>query len=179
MLYEGPFLAERKAVVDQVVDGRVDELHPVTRAILDTAQDWTAVDVYRAIHRLADLKRQSRRIFEDFDVALLPTTPTVYRTSDVLADPIRLNARLGIYTNFVNLLEMCGTAVPSGFRSDGMPLGVTVVAQPFRDAIAAKIANAAHRATGLTARRIIERDAGLTIAYPRSVLTAARPCCPK
>jgi allophanate hydrolase len=149
MLYEGPFLAERKAVVDQVVNGRVDELHPVTRAILDTAQEWTAVDVYRAIHELADLKRQARRIFEDFDVAMLPTTPTVYRTSDVLADPIRLNARLGIYTNFVNLLEMCGTAVPSGFRSDGMPLGITVLAQPFQDATAAKIANAAHRATGL------------------------------
>jgi uncharacterized protein YndB with AHSA1/START domain len=82
-------------------------------------------------------------------LALLPTTPTVYRTSDVLADPIRLNARLGIYTNFVNLMEMCGTAVPSGFRSDGMPLGVTVLAQPFQDATAARIANAAHRATGL------------------------------
>jgi allophanate hydrolase len=149
MLYEGPFLAERKAVVDHVVNGHADELHPITRAILDTAKEWTAVEVYQAMHDLADLKRQGRRIFESFDVALLPTTPTVYRTSDVLADPIRLNARLGIYTNFVNLMEMCGTAVPAGFRADGMPLGVTVIAQPFRDAVAAKIANAAHRATGL------------------------------
>jgi allophanate hydrolase len=58
----------------------------------------------------------------------------------VEADPIRLNARLGTYTNFVNLMEMCGVAVPGGFRGDGMPLGVTILAQPFKDDTAASVA---------------------------------------
>jgi len=46
----------------------------------------------------------------------------------VMADPVGLNTRLGTYTNFVNLLDLCALAVPSGRRSDGLPFGVTLVA---------------------------------------------------
>ncbi|MFX9016083.1 allophanate hydrolase, partial [Acinetobacter baumannii] len=56
---------------------------------------------------------------------MVPTTPTIYRKSEVLDDPIALNSKLGIYTNFVNLMGLCGIAVPGGFRTDGLPLGVT------------------------------------------------------
>ena len=35
------------------------------------------------------------------------------------ANPIELNSRLGTYTNFVNLLDLCGLAVPASMRSDG------------------------------------------------------------
>ena len=79
-----------------------------------------------------------------------PTTPTIYRVAEVEAEPILLNARLGTYTNFVNLMGLCGIAVPSGFRRDGLPLGITVLAEPFAEARAAAIAGAFHRATGLT-----------------------------
>ena len=34
----------------------------------------------------------------------LPTAPTIYRHAAIERDPIRLNANLGYYTNFVNLL---------------------------------------------------------------------------
>jgi allophanate hydrolase len=149
MLYEGPFLAERKAATDDLVRGHEAALHPVTRSILATAQDWTAVDAYRAIHKLAELKRQSRRVLEDLDVMVVPTTPTIYTIADVEADPITLNARLGTYTNFVNLMELCGVAIPAGFRGDGLPLGITILAEPFQEAKAARIAAAAHRAAGL------------------------------
>lgn len=149
MLYEGPFLAERKAVVDDVVRGHETALHPVTAAILATAQNWTAVDAYRAIHKLAALKREARAVFAQMDIMLLPTTPTIYRIEEVESDPVRLNSRLGTYTNFVNLMEMCGTAIPAGFRRDGMPLGVTLLAPPFKDSLAATIAAAAQSASGL------------------------------
>ena len=33
------------------------------------------------------------------------------------ADPLALNARLGVYANFVNLLDLCALAIPAGFRS--------------------------------------------------------------
>ena len=59
---------------------------------------------------------------------VLPTTPTIYTIEQVLADPIGLNSRLGTYTNFVNLLDMCGLAVPAAMRSDGAPFGVTLLA---------------------------------------------------
>ena len=51
------------------------------------------------------------------DALLLPTVPTVYTVEQVLADPIGLNSRLGTYTNFVNLLDLCGLAVPASHAS--------------------------------------------------------------
>jgi allophanate hydrolase len=51
----------------------------------------------------------------------------------VQKDPVKLNSSLGIYTNFVNLLDLSALAVPAGFRSDGLPLGVTFIATAFAD----------------------------------------------
>jgi allophanate hydrolase len=150
LLYEAPFLAERNVSVEAMIAGHEDALHPATRTILESARDWTARDAYRAIHQLAELKRDARRLLAGTDVFVVPTTPTIYRIAEVEADPIRLNARLGTYTNFVNLMDLCGIAVPSGFRTDGLPLGITVLAEAFAEAKAAAIADAFHRATGLT-----------------------------
>jgi allophanate hydrolase len=150
LLYEGPFLAERNVSLEPVIAGHEDALHPATRAILESAQAWTAKDAYRAMHRLAELKRDARRLLASSDVFVVPTTPTIYRVAEVEADPIRLNARLGTYTNFVNLMGMCGLAVPAGFRADGLPLGITVLADAFAESRAAAIAGAFHRGSGLT-----------------------------
>ena len=48
--------------------------------------------------------------------------------AEIAADPIGPNSRLGTYTNFVNLLDMCGIAVPTGERADGRPGSVTLLA---------------------------------------------------
>jgi allophanate hydrolase len=149
LLSEGPFLAERGVSVAPMIAGHEYALHPATRTILVSAGEWSAQDTFRAIHRLAELKRDARRLLASTDVLFLPTTPTIYRVKEVEAEPILLNARLGTYTNFANLMTLCGVAVPSGFRTDGLPLGVTVIADAFAEAKAAAIAAAFHRATGL------------------------------
>jgi len=149
LLYEGPFLAERNAVINAFVGAQMDKLHPVTRSILGTAANWSAVDTFTAIHRLAELKRDARRLFRSMDVLVVPTTPTIYTIAQIEADPIALNAKLGSYTNYANLMELCGTAVPCGFRSDGLPLGITIVAPPFEDAKAASVAAAFQHALDL------------------------------
>jgi allophanate hydrolase len=150
LLYEGPFLAERNVSLAPMIAGHENALHPATRIILESAGEWTAKDTFRATHRLAELKRDARRLLAGTEFLLLPTTPTIYRVEEVEANPITLNARLGTYTNFVNLMGLCGVAVPSGFRADGLPLGVTVIADAFAEAKAAAIAATFHRATGLT-----------------------------
>jgi allophanate hydrolase len=149
LLYEAPFLAERNVSVAGVVAGHEEALHPATRAILASTGHWTAEDTFEAIHRLAELKRSARRLLAGTDVLVVPTTPTIYRVAEVEVEPILLNARLGTYTNFVNLMGLCGVAVPNGFRADGLPLGVTVLGEGFADAKAAAIAAAFHRATDL------------------------------
>jgi allophanate hydrolase len=149
LLYEGPFLAERNSVINAFVGADAEKLYPVTRAILASAEKWTGVDTFAAIHRLAELKREARRLFESMDVLVVPTTPTIFTIAQIEADPIGLNARLGSYTNYANLMELCGVAVPSGFRSDGLALGITVIAPPFQEAKAAAIAAAFHQSIDL------------------------------
>ena len=89
------------------------------------------------------------RVFRDIDALALPTMPTVYTVDQVLADPIELNSRLGTYTNFVNLLDLCGLAVPAAMRADGAPSGITLLAPAGRDAALASIGRAFHADTGL------------------------------
>ena len=69
------------------------------------------------------------------DVLLVPTAPRVYTIAEVAADPILTNSRLGTYTNFVNLLDLCALAVPAGFRSDGVPWGVTMIARAWQEGL--------------------------------------------
>ena len=83
------------------------------------------------------------------DAMVLPTAPTIYTVEQVLADPIGLNSRLGTYTNFVNLLDMCGLAVPASMRPDGTPFGVTLLARAGEDAALAAIGREFHHASGL------------------------------
>jgi len=68
----------------------------------------------------------------------------------VLANPIELNSRLGTYTNFVNLLDLCGLALPAAIRADGIPFGITLLAPAGRDALLAGIGRVFHADTKLT-----------------------------
>jgi allophanate hydrolase len=147
LLYEGPFLAERSVSVAPMIAGHEEALHPATRTILDSAGEWTARDTFKALHRLAELRRDARRLLTGTDFLFLPTTPTIYRVKEVEAEPIVLNARLGTYTNFVNLMGFCAVAVPSGFRADGLPLGTTLIAEAFSEANTAAVGAAFHRST--------------------------------
>ncbi|HEY0120799.1 MAG TPA: allophanate hydrolase [Rhizobium sp.] len=149
ILYDGPWISERALSLDSVFEKYSNAIHPVTRQILSKSGKFTALDTFAAIHRIAELKRDTRAVWKDLAVLLVPTTPTIYTKDEIAADPIQLNSNLGIYTNFVNLMGLCGIAVPNGFRNDGLPLGVTFLAPAFDEARAAGIAAAFHKATGL------------------------------
>ena len=149
ILYGGPWIAERSLSLGPVLEKYRDQIHPVTRTILETGSQYTAEDLFRAIHRLAELKCQTRSTWKGIDFLLVPTTPTIYTIAEIEADPIRLNSLLGTYTNFVNLMGLCGVAVPNGFREDGLPQGITLLGQPFREAYLSAVAAAYHRAIDL------------------------------
>ena len=81
---------------------------------------------------------------------MLPTAPTAYSTAQVLANPVELNSRLGTYTNFVNLLDLCGLALPASIRPDDIPFGITLLAPAGQDAQLASIGRVFHADTRLT-----------------------------
>jgi len=72
----------------------------------------------------------------------VPTIPRLYTVAEVEADPIRVNSKLGTYTNFVNLLDLCAIAVPSGLRADGLPSSLTLIAPAGADGLIAGLAAA-------------------------------------
>lgn len=133
LLYGGPWVAERTAAIEAFLESTPDSLHPVTREIITAGRRYSAIEAFRALERLARLRRPCDSVWESADLMLLPTVPDVPRIDAVQADPIGLNSRLGTYTNFLNLLDLCAVALPAGFRSDGLPFGVTLVAPAFRD----------------------------------------------
>ncbi|HSO84338.1 allophanate hydrolase [Thiocapsa sp.] len=144
LLYEGPWVAERYAAIEDWIRTRPETLHPVTRAIIEPAAEARAVDAFKAQYRLAEIKRRTETLWPDLDCILTPTIATPYRIAEVEADPIRLNSNLGYYTNYMNLLDLAAVAVPAGMRPDGLPFGVTLFGPAFSDAILARLAERLH-----------------------------------
>ncbi len=149
ILYDGAWIAERSLGLDSTVEKFGDEMHPVTRRILGQGSAYSAKDTFAAIHRVAELRCATRPTWNAIDTLLVPTTPTTYRKSEIEANPIELNSRLGIYTNFANLMSLCAVAVPAGFRADGLPLGVTFLGRAFTESLQASLAIRFHRDLGL------------------------------
>ncbi len=133
LLYHGPWLAERLEAAGELLRTRPEAVLPVFRSVVQEAHTRTALDAFRGQYRLAELRRATEAEWAQMDYLLLPTTPTTWTIAELEQDPIELNTRLGYYTNFVNLLDLTGIALPAGFRSDGLPLGVTLLGQAFSD----------------------------------------------
>jgi allophanate hydrolase len=150
-LYEGPWVAERYAATTPLIEDNPDALLPVTRSIIEAARKFDAVAAFKAFYRLADQKRKTSGVWSEFDAMLVPTAPRLYTLAEIEADPVRLNSRLGTYTNFVNLLDLAAIAVPSGVRGDGLPSSVTLIAPFGADGLIAGVAAAIQNRSGLSA----------------------------
>ncbi|MEM9104548.1 MAG: allophanate hydrolase [Pseudomonadota bacterium] len=150
MLYEGAWVAERLTVIDELLSKDPEAVYPVTRQIISGGASLTAVDAFRGIYRLAELKRKAAPLLDQVDMLCVPTIPTFYSVADVEADPIGPNSRFGTYTNFVNLMDLCGIAVPCGPRSDSRPGSLTLLARAGQDVAAAALANRLQQSAGPT-----------------------------
>jgi allophanate hydrolase len=149
LLYEGPWVAERYAAIREFFDANADAVHPTIREIIGGAGRLSAADAFAGIYRLQALRRAVAPVWQDVHVLATPTAGTIYTVEAVLADPLGTNANLGHYTNFMNLLDLCAVAVPSGMQADGLPFGITLSAPAFRDRGLLALAARVHAATGL------------------------------
>jgi allophanate hydrolase len=157
LLFRGPWLAERYGALRHIVDEKPNALLPVTRNILLGGKQISGADVFAGQQRLNVLKRQVDQLWRDIDTLVVPTTGTIYAVSEIDADPINLNARLGRYTNFVNLADLAAIAVPNGFLPNGLPQGVTLIVPAFADR---QVADLADRFDRTTVRPLGARNAG-------------------
>jgi allophanate hydrolase len=129
MLYQGPWTAERYAIAGRLIEQRCPGIDPVVAEVISAGKQYSAVDAFNALYRVRELESQTRPVWNEFDVLMVPVAPCLPTRAEVAAEPIQRNSELGTYTNFVNLLGLSAIAVPFGFTPEGLPFGVTFIAR--------------------------------------------------
>jgi allophanate hydrolase len=142
LLYGGPWVAERYAAVQTLLDSRPQDMDPTVAAVIGQARRHSALDTFRAQYRLRRCQRDAERLWSDVDLLMVPTAPGHPTFAQVAADPIGANTALGTYTNFVNLLGWCALALPATRTEAGLPFGVTFIAAAAADAALAHFGRA-------------------------------------
>ncbi len=127
LLYGGPWVAERTAAVASLLESNPLAIDPVVREVIAPGAAMLATELWDGIYRLAAIKRHADTLWQGIDALAFPTTGTTYRVVELLEAPVALNSNLGLYTNFVNLLDMAALAVPAGARANGTGFGITLI----------------------------------------------------
>ena len=117
LLYGSSFVAERFSGIRKFLEASdktlVDDerLMPVTRHIISGSSKFTATDVFDDMARLATLRAESLHEISQVDMLLVPTALAHFDVEEVNAEESgpspkwSRNAKLGRFTNFVNLLD--------------------------------------------------------------------------
>jgi allophanate hydrolase len=141
-LYGGAWIAERYQVMGELLAKDPDAVLPVLRTLMEPAAAVTGAETFAAVTTMTHRRALARAALAEVDALLTPTTTTTFTVAEVLADPLGTNHRLGEFTTFTNLLDLCAVAVPAGISAAGVPFGVTLHAAAGRDAEVARWASA-------------------------------------
>jgi allophanate hydrolase len=140
LLYDGALVSERYAAVGEFIDANPDAtVDPTVGRIVTGARDIPAHQLVRDRREVQRLRTVALASLDGVDALLVPTAPMHPRLDEVAADPVGVNSRMGTYTNFCNLFDMCAVSVPAGRAGDAQ-FGVTVLARAFDDAVALDVA---------------------------------------
>ncbi len=149
LLYDGPWVAERHAALRAFLATNAADVLPVTRGIIEEAKRYSATDAFDAAYEMRGIAQYARAIERTYDMLVVPSIPGAPTVADLERDPLTPNARLGRWTNFVNLLDMSALAVPGPFRPDGFPAGVTLIGPRGADARLAAVGDVFHARSGV------------------------------
>ena len=128
------FAGIRKEIAELEHPDRIERRHKVTRA----AGMWAQGPVLRWAEDFSDrLGEQLDRVFDDIDVLLTPTVASRPARAGVLAGKGMLAAQIAslpsvAYTALWNVSGHPAMSIPAGKGSDGLPVGVQLVARDER-----------------------------------------------
>ncbi|NIJ61976.1 allophanate hydrolase [Qipengyuania flava] len=158
LLYNGPWVAERTAALRDLLERDPDAIDPTVRKVVEPGAEISAVAAFEGHYQLAALQREAEAMWEGVDMLAFPTTGTIYRIAELLAEPVALNSNLGFYTNFVNLLDMAAVAVPAGQRDNGTGFGITLIGPAGSDSGLLEAAEDYCTAAGLPATPALDQE---------------------
>ena len=175
LLYGGPWVAERHAVVKELMEHDPAALDPTVLKVISRAAEFSATDTFRAQYRMRDAQRDQAEIWKEVDLLMVPTAPHHPTHAEIDADPLGANALLGTYTNFVNLLGWCALALPASLMPNGLPFGVTFIAPGAADSALARFGQQwmakLKLPLGATGRPFDAADPAATMPWPASTAT--------
>ncbi|KAK4208000.1 putative hydrolase [Rhypophila decipiens] len=158
LLYEGALLHERMTCIGlEFLQTRLKELHPVIKALFGQAlsNPPSAYDVFRDQALQIQLTRKAQQTFDTLrggvDVLIVPTTTQHPTIAQMEAEPLKLNSKLGTFTHYANVVDLCGANIPVGMYADEatgteLPFGITVLGGSGYDAKVLDIAGLAEMA---------------------------------
>lgn len=150
MLYDGPWVAERLIAAGGLLQDRPQVLNPDVRRAIESGRRYQAVDAFSAYYRLRELKRVVNVQLDDVLCLVVPTAGRPVTLEEVKSKPAEMNAQLGYYTNFVNLLDLAAISVPAGFLDSGMPFGVMLIGPALSESRLCTLGARLHLAAGVT-----------------------------
>ena len=129
LLYEGPWVAERYAVIEDFLKKNPNSMDPSVKQIIESGANYTAAQGFRATYQLKELETLCQQVWAQCDLIVVPSAPRHPTIKELSEEPILRNSELGMYTNYVNLMRLAAIAVPADFTASGMPFGVTLIGQ--------------------------------------------------
>jgi aspartyl-tRNA(Asn)/glutamyl-tRNA(Gln) amidotransferase subunit A len=121
-------------------DAKLDEL---VRKRLLAGKNISAQDYLATLRRREEMKRQMDAAMKGLHAFLTPSTETAALVLDDV-DFSQMPIRFG---RFVNILDLCGLALPNGFTGEGMPTSLQIVCRGYEEALALRIGHAYQRET--------------------------------
>ncbi|GIW01269.1 amidase [Roseiflexus sp.] len=116
------------------------------RMRLERGAAFTSTEYILARRFQSEWRRQLERLFEQFDVLLTPTTPITALPIEGL-DSVEAARQLTRCTAPFNLAGLPALSAPCGMSAAGLPIGLQIVAAPWREAHVLRAGKAFERAT--------------------------------
>jgi aspartyl-tRNA(Asn)/glutamyl-tRNA(Gln) amidotransferase subunit A len=122
------------------------------RQRLETGAAYTSTEYVLARRLQVEFRHQLERFFEDYDLLLTPTTPVA---APLLESPDAVE-QARILTRFTapfNLSGLPALSVLCGFTSEGLPIGLQLIARPWAEEKLLRAAHAYESATEWRSRK--------------------------
>ncbi|NYF10876.1 allophanate hydrolase [Leifsonia sp. AK011] len=138
LLYDGAIVAGRYAAAGEFLSDEKG-LDPTVAGIVRRAKSVAGWEYVRDREALDAARVAALASLEGIDGIVIPTAPGHPTLEEVAADPLAVNAWMGTYTNFVNLLDLSAIAVPFDDGADS-GFGTTIVTRAFQERVAFDLA---------------------------------------